>query len=91
LIGNIMANSRGGESAIIIPVRCFSCGSLIGDKWEDFARRVKEGEDSGRVLDSLGVKRYCCRRMLLSHVEVIDEILKFYEEASKRKLARTVQ
>jgi len=89
LIGNIMANSRGGESVIIIPVRCFSCGYLIGDKWEDFARRVKEGEDSGKVLDSLGVKRYCCRRMLLSHVEVVDEILKFYEEASKRKLART--
>jgi DNA-directed RNA polymerase subunit N len=86
-----MANSRGGASIIIIPVRCFSCGSLIGDKWEDFARRVKEGEDSGKVLDSLGVKRYCCRRMLLSHVEVIDEILKFYEEASKRKLARTAE
>jgi len=86
-----MANSRGGASLIIIPVRCFSCGSLIGDKWEDFARRVKEGEDSGKVLDSLGVKRYCCRRMLLSHVEVIDEILKFYEEASKRKLARTAE
>jgi DNA-directed RNA polymerase subunit N len=86
-----MANSRGGESVIIIPVRCFSCGSLIGDKWEDFARRVKEGEDSGKVLDSLGVKRYCCRRMLLSHVEIIDEILKFYEEASKRKLARTAE
>jgi len=91
LIGNIMANSRGGESVIIIPVRCFSCGSLIGDKWEDFARRVKEGEDSGKVLDSLGVKRYCCRRMLLSHVEVIGEILKFYEEASKRKLARAAE
>jgi len=86
-----MANSRGGESVIIIPVRCFSCGNLIGDKWEDFARRVKEGEDSGKVLDSLGVKRYCCRRMLLSHVEVIDEILKFYEEASKRKRARAYE
>jgi DNA-directed RNA polymerase subunit N len=71
---------------MIIPVRCFSCGFLVGDKWEDFARRVKEGENAGRVLDDLGVKRYCCRRMLLSHVEIIDEILRFYEEASKRKL-----
>jgi DNA-directed RNA polymerase subunit N len=86
-----MANSRGGALIIIIPVRCFSCGSLIGDKWEDFARRVKEGEDAGKVLDNLGVKRYCCRRMLLSHVEIIDEILKFYEEAGKRKLARTFE
>ncbi len=76
---------------MIIPVRCFSCGFLVGDKWEDFARRIKEGEDAGKVLDDLGVRRYCCRRMLLSHVEIIDEILKFYEEASKRKLAKTAQ
>jgi len=76
---------------MIIPVRCFSCGFLIGDKWEDFAKRVKEGEDAGKVLDNLGVKRYCCRRMLLSHVEIIDEILKFYEEASKRKTITATQ
>jgi len=70
---------------IIIPPRCFTCGKLIGDKWEDFARRVKAGEDSEEVLDSLGVTRYCCRRMLLSHVDIIDEILKFYEETERRK------
>jgi DNA-directed RNA polymerase subunit N len=70
---------------MIIPVRCFSCGKLIGDKWEDFARRVKEGEDAGNVLDDLGVTRYCCRRMLLSHVEIIDEIIQFYETGKKRQ------
>ena len=21
---------------MIVPVRCFSCGKVIGDKWEDF-------------------------------------------------------
>jgi DNA-directed RNA polymerase subunit N len=76
---------------VIIPVRCFSCGFLVGDKWEDFARRVKEGEDAGKVLDSLGVKRYCCRRMLLSHVEIIDDILKYYEEAGKRRLTKAIE
>jgi DNA-directed RNA polymerase subunit N len=74
---------------IIIPVRCFSCGKLIGDKWEDFTRRVKRGEDPKKVLDSLGVTRYCCRRMLLSHVEIIDEILKFHEAGRKRQLGQT--
>lgn len=73
---------------MIIPVRCFTCGKLIGDKWEEFARRVKAGEEPGDVLDGLGVKRYCCRRMLLSHVEVIDEVLRFYEVAEKRREAR---
>jgi DNA-directed RNA polymerase subunit N len=53
---------------------------LIGDKWERFAERVKNGEDPAKVLDSLGVTRYCCRRMLLSNVDVIDEILRYYEE-----------
>jgi len=73
---------------MIIPVRCFTCGSLIGDKWEEFSRRVKAGEDPGGILDSLGIKRYCCRRMILSHVDIIDEILRFYEEAEKRREAR---
>ncbi len=58
---------------------------MVGDKWEDFARRVKEGEDAGKVLDDLGVSRYCCRRMLLCHVEVIDEIIKFYEVRKKKQ------
>lgn len=50
---------------------------------------MKAGEDAGEVLDSLAVKRYCCRRMLLSHVEIFDEVLRFYEEAEKRKEARS--
>ena len=58
---------------------------MIGDKWEEFAKRVKAGEDPGKVLDDLGVKRYCCRRMLLSHVEVIDEILRYYEVRGRVK------
>ncbi len=74
---------------MIIPVRCLSCGKLIGDKWEEYARRVKAGEDAGVVLDSLGITRYCCRRMLLSHVEVIDEILKFYGNSHERRMAES--
>ncbi len=73
---------------MIIPVRCFTCGRLVGDKWEDFTRRVKAGEEPDEVLDSLGIKKYCCRRMLLSHVDIIDEILQFHEVAEKRREAR---
>ena len=28
----------------------------------------------GKILDELGLKRYCCRRMILSHVDLIDKI-----------------
>ena len=64
---------------MMIPVRCFTCGTLIGDKWEEYARRVKSGENPGEVLNDLGFERYCCRRMLLSNVEVIDEVLRYFE------------
>ena len=70
---------------MMIPVRCFTCGKVIGDKWEEFSRRVKNGEDPKDVLDDLGVTRYCCRRMLLSNVEIIDEVLKY---SSKKEGAR---
>ena len=78
------------KNEMIIPVRCFTCGKLIGDKWEEFARRIRTGENPSDVLDSLGIKRYCCRRMVLSNVEIIDEILRFYEEAEKRREARNL-
>ncbi len=64
---------------MIIPVRCFSCGKLVGDKWEAFSKRVAAGEPPKEVLDDVGVDRYCCRRMLLSHVDLIDNILEFHE------------
>jgi DNA-directed RNA polymerase subunit N len=61
----------------MIPIRCFTCGSLIADKWEPFIARVNAGEPPGKVLDELGVKKYCCRRMLLSHVDIINEIIHY--------------
>ena len=70
---------------MMIPVRCFTCGTLIGDKWEEFASRVKSGEKPATVLDDLGLKRYCCRRMLLTNVEVIDEILKYFKANQKEE------
>lgn len=70
---------------MIIPVRCFSCGKLIGDKWEEFAKRVKGGESPKEILEDIGLTRYCCRRMLLSHVELIDEVIKFYEVRRKEE------
>jgi DNA-directed RNA polymerase subunit N len=62
----------------MIPIRCFTCGTLIGDKFAPFSSRVRAGEDPAKVLDELGLKRYCCRRMLISSVDVIDQVLPFY-------------
>ncbi|MEM0359822.1 MAG: DNA-directed RNA polymerase subunit N [Candidatus Diapherotrites archaeon] len=62
---------------MIVPVRCFSCGKIVGDKYEVLVKEVQNGKKAETVLDELGIKRYCCRRMLLSHVDLIDEIIKY--------------
>ncbi|HKH85362.1 MAG TPA: DNA-directed RNA polymerase subunit N, partial [Nitrososphaera sp.] len=53
---------------MLIPVRCFTCGGLIADKHAEYSNRVRTGEDPAKVMDSLGLKRYCCRRMFISNV-----------------------
>ena len=59
------------------PVRCFTCGKLLGDKYEEFNKRAAGGENPKDVLDDLGVERYCCRRMLLTSTDFTEEIMKF--------------
>ena len=70
---------------MIIPVRCFTCGKLIADKWETFNLRVRAGDRPIKVLDELGIRRYCCRRMLITHVEIIDEFLKYPQVSAKQR------
>jgi len=65
---------------MLIPIRCFSCGKPLGHLWEEYSERVAKGEDADKVLDKLGLERYCCRRMLLSHRDYIDEVLKYKEK-----------
>lgn len=77
--------SPTGKFAMIIPVRCFTCGKLIGDKWETFTQRVRAGDRPAKVLDELGLRRYCCRRMMITHVEIIDEFLKFPQVSAKKR------
>ena len=81
---------------MIIPIRCFTCGKIIGDKWEAYKKLVKENREKmglpdedtiidvkleelqetqeGIAMNQLKLKRYCCRRMLLSHIDLIDII-----------------
>ncbi|WP_137283244.1 DNA-directed RNA polymerase subunit N [Halorussus salinisoli] len=60
---------------MMVPVRCFTCGKVVGEYWEEFKARsaTKEGdEDPEKVLDELGVERQCCRRMLVAHKDLVD-------------------
>ena len=71
---------------MLIPVRCFTCGNLIADKFEDFQNSLKSGEEPAKVLTSLGIERYCCRRMLLTSIETIQQVVPFYEAIQRRHL-----
>lgn len=63
---------------MMIPIRCFSCGQVVADKWEEYNKRVNiEKEPAGKVLDDLHVTRYCCRRMLIGNVDLIDDIINY--------------
>ena len=62
---------------MIIPVRCFSCGKPIGHLWEEFKKRTSQGETAKKVLEDLGVERYCCRSIFLGQADTIELVSKF--------------
>lgn len=62
---------------MIIPVRCFTCGKPVSHLWKEYKERVEKGENKGKVLDDLGVDRYCCRTLFVGHVDLIDVVSRF--------------
>jgi len=62
---------------MIIPVRCISCGKPLGHLWKEFKERTEKGEDSKKVLDELGLERYCCRAIFLGQVDTLELVNKF--------------
>ena len=81
---------------MIIPIKCFSCGMVIADKYRYYQEQVRKkklakrgnGESididtvmyltkefvektpEGEVLDELNMKKMCCRRHFLTHVDI---------------------
>eukprot|EP00585_Thalassiosira_rotula_P018002 CAMPEP_0196211300 /NCGR_PEP_ID=MMETSP0912-20130531/16209_1 /TAXON_ID=49265 /ORGANISM="Thalassiosira rotula, Strain GSO102" /LENGTH=39 /DNA_ID= /DNA_START= /DNA_END= /DNA_ORIENTATION= len=39
---------------MIIPVRCFTCGKVIGNKWETYLYLLQADYSEGDALDELG-------------------------------------
>lgn len=80
---------------MIIPVKCFTCGKVLGDKYNYYLSEVRklkmaknkdkdntvddvvyltkefvEKTPEGQVMDNLGLRRQCCRRHILTHVDI---------------------
>jgi len=62
---------------MIIPIRCFSCGKPVAQLWEEFSKRTKAGESPKKVMDELGLKRFCCRALFIGHIDLMHTIAKF--------------
>jgi DNA-directed RNA polymerase I, II, and III subunit RPABC5 len=62
---------------MIIPVRCFTCGKVIGNLWHRYLELLNEKKDMIEIFRELGLNRYCCRRMIISHVDLIEKLLKY--------------
>ncbi|CAL5225152.1 g7932 [Coccomyxa viridis] len=60
---------------MIIPVRCFTCGKVVGNKWDTYLELLQLEYSEGDAMDALGLVRYCCRRMLMTHVDLIEKLL----------------
>lgn len=54
-----------------------TCGKVVAHLWEQYKKRVQAGEEPKKVLDELGLKRYCCRSLFLTHVDTYKDIAKF--------------
>ena len=74
---------------MIIPVKCFTCGKVLANKYRYFQRTVREKEldedkeiihyltetskektIQGIVLDEMKLNKVCCRRHMLTHVDI---------------------
>ena len=60
---------------MIIPIRCFTCNKVIGNKWETYKSNLESGMSINDSFKNIKIQRYCCKRMFLGHVEIIEKLL----------------
>ncbi|MBI4010300.1 MAG: DNA-directed RNA polymerase subunit N [Candidatus Aenigmarchaeota archaeon] len=62
---------------MIVPVRCITCGKVVGHLWEKYTKGLEKGGDGKKVLDSLGLVRYCCRQTFMGNIDLLKEVSQF--------------
>ena len=55
---------------MLVPVCCFSCNHRIGNDWAAYLQAIDSGNTAAEALARCGISRQCCRRMLLSNVDL---------------------
>jgi DNA-directed RNA polymerase subunit N (RpoN/RPB10) len=62
---------------MIIPIRCFTCNKPIAHLWKDYENAIQNGHPAKDVFEILNIKRYCCRRMFIGNVNIIDKLVMY--------------
>jgi DNA-directed RNA polymerase I, II, and III subunit RPABC5 len=62
---------------MFIPVRCYTCNKIIGDKYETYLNMINNGKSIKDTLDFLKLERYCCRTIMMTHVDNFEIISKY--------------
>ena len=60
-----------------IEVRCYTCNKVIANKYDTYQNYLEQGMSSNDALDKLKLNRYCCRRMILSYVNIDEQLLEY--------------
>lgn len=58
-------------------MRCFSCGKPIAHLWEDFKKKVDEGQNPNEAMKELGLERYCCKSVFIGQEDLIEKVADF--------------
>ena len=62
---------------MIIPIRCFTCNKVLADKYDHFTKKIndeKKKETNKEILDDMGIERYCCRRHMITTLDMMEII-----------------
>lgn len=55
------------------PIRCYTCGKVLGNKWEIIEKLLREGRKLSEVYNMLMIRRYCCKRIVMTSVDMMDD------------------
>ena len=61
----------------MLPIRCYTCNKVLGNKGQTFENMKNTGVDLEDVWKALGLTRQCCKTIMLTHVDLTNEIMKY--------------